>query len=334
MSLNNIPARKSQVLIKLAREGGAEDFAIALREEGTSVMDRALETFFKMDREAEDAQAAIAGMQDLKKSLMTYIDRDAQELELNRKAASSLQERIVSGEEPALKLAAAEVQTLRNAEPIWGVCSSENHLLKDGRIEDGERRLTQETPHRIETGVSSLSGLKRFLRDLSSVQGLYAAVAMVPGPLSASVKSVAKELMTAKADFSASSQSSEVHGGVGLLPLGAFRGRTSGASNAQGSASAEFERSTVDERVVPVLMDLRDRLEQAEVEDGGKGKIMAKRTGVEFARETRKRLFRAPKVETKKISYRSDNSLPSRRVTDYELQSDRVRLPLTGVSDF
>jgi hypothetical protein len=284
MNIKTTNQKTTRPLIQSAEHGTAQEFKEALAKDGTAILDNALDTFFKVDREVSDGRNALDGLSELKRALHTRIERDKDETTTNLQNARTRLERLESGQDPEYALRDAEIEKLQNIEPRFGRQYDNRKYLNKGLIGSGELRWERESAKVVKPTDLPPNGMSRFVKDLVGVQALFAAVAMVPGPMSASVKSVVKQTLTRESRYSSRESHEESASAVGLLPLGLYGSQSSGQSTASGHSSTRAETSTVDERVVPVLLDLKERLLQASVEPPTSGQIIANREGEEYVK--------------------------------------------------
>ena len=321
-------AVNSQSLVRFAREGSAAEYAAALKGTGSAVLSNAMEVFCAMDRETENGRAAVDQIKDLKNSLIAHIERNQTETSTNLVGANAVAAKITAGQDPTHKLEAAKVETLKNAPLENRPNRVYDHLRKDW----GAETTKVEVP-----ALDGMSGLKKFLADLTAMQGLYTAAVMIPGPLSATVKNVAKELYTSNQRSSSSaSGSSQAEGAVlSLLGVGGFGSDSSFSSQSNSSGSARFEKSTIDERVVPVLGELQDRLAQTTVVPATSGAVQGRRHLQEYSGKST--WFGAGKVVFEdRESYTSEytDTRIKRDFEAFEYQPGHVRIPDTSISDY
>ena len=318
-------------LTQIAREGSAKEYKDALQARGKQILDQAVDTFFQPDREIEDARKAMAGLEDLEGSLRAHLQRTRAAEKQNQTALSDKSQNIKSGEDPAVQLKPAGEEKLENQKPLFGVSHYEKGLLTDGKIADGRRVWEQERISTVKPNHDDMQGVGRFLADLAGVQGLYASVAMVPGPLSASVKTMAKEMMAAQGSFQSQHSSEQSSVAAGLLPLGIYRSGGTSQGSASGSHSLNYDKSTVDDRVVPVLMDLKDRLDQATVEAATTTSLHGVQRGREYVNQPTWFGLSSRDVH---ITNTYGTHHVERELHSQEYQPDRLWMPLTGTSQF
>jgi hypothetical protein len=158
------------------------------------------------------------------------------------------------------------------------------------------------------------------------VQGLYTAAVMVPGPLALSLKNHAKEV--ADGQFASSSSASGASYSQGFI-------RHSGSAfseSSQAQGSSHYEKTTVDERVVPVLTELQDRLGQATVSPATTAYVSADH---HYAEHAGRKNWRGKLIFDQSLSYSYyNNDRIERKLEEFEYQPDRVRLPETSISDY
>lgn len=304
----------SKALLIAAREGSAENFAQALRETGTAVLGNAVETFCKMDREGEQGAMAVEQLKDLKNAIISHLKAQETELKKNETNASSLKREVSEGTHPTHKLRPARTEELTNA--LAGDGLTYQYLRRSDEKESAVLHLPQ---------VDDMSGLKQFLADLTGVQGLFTAAVMLPGPLALSVKTFAKEIGNSQFSSSASASGSSFSKGF------IRRSASEHQESSQTQGSSQYEKVTIDERVVPVLTELQDRLQQASVLPPSRGYLSADYHRAEYAgRES----FFTITHDTSVFRTYSDSNRLQRKLEEFAFQPERVRLPKTSISDF
>ena len=320
---------QARTLTQIAKEGTPEELATALKTQGTAIMDDAVDVFFQMDREQSDARRVLDGFQDMKTALQTSVSGDESTTLANGESLIARVKLVNNGEDSEVSLKPAEIIPLKNAKAKYDSSYTEaRSSIPNGIIESGERRLEAETAHAVSPSqLDDMTGVKKFLTDLSQLQGLYAAVAMVPGPMSASLKTIAKEVLHSKSKSYGSTQSAWSATGVGLLPLGVAKGVGSSVEGHTSESNTSYSRTTADERIVPKLFDLKDRLAQADVSPAGIGRIEGRQAGREYV-ECKGFFSFGTKLK------QAGRDVHKRVLSTMPYQEERVRLPLTGVSDF
>lgn len=307
---------ESKQLLTLAKKGTAQEFSEALSQTGSAVLGNAVETFCQMDRESAQGQASVDQLKDLKNSLITYIGRHTAEVSANQTKGTELTEQVKSGSHPTHKLSGETVEHLENARSFKG---QEVQYLE--RISKPEAAVFH-TPQ-----VDDLAGLRKFLTDLTEVQGLYTAAVMIPGPLALSVKNFAREVADGSSASSSSFSGESVSNKIFSHSASAVAGQS------QSSSATHYEKTTVDERVVPVLTELQDRLAQASVVPASSAYVSADHHYQE--NQGRKAFLTGNLKYDKSIAYSYyDTDRIQRKLETFEFEPTHVRLPNTSISDF
>lgn len=303
----------SKCLIQVAREGNAGQFAKTLEETGTAVLSNAIETFCKVDRETTQGEESVRQLSDLKSAIALAIRRNDETTKANRASASQRAFQINQGEVPQYPLKKASVVDLHNAKSDLK-CGREYELL---RREFSAEAATVHAPK-----PSELSGLQQFLVDLNSIQGLYTAAVMVPGPLSLTVKNFARETADSQAKsfshFTSDASSDRLFGS----------GQATAQGSSESSQSSHYEKTTVDERVIPMLSELRERLAQASVVSEQPLRIDATRTEKEA---TGFKTFILRRTVFNDFFGKEEKN---RLLEKLPFQPEFVRLPKSSISDF
>ena len=318
----------SQSLVRLAREGSASEYSAALKETGSAVLGNAMEVFCAMDRETEHGRLAVDQLKDLKNSLIAHIERNQTQTTGNLTGAKAAADKIKAGQDPNHQLLPAKTEELTNA-------TLENRPGNTHKFL--QKRWEAETTKIVTPAIDEMNGVKKFLADLTAMQGLYTAAVMIPGPLSATVKNVAKELYTSnvQSQSSASGSSHSAGAALSLLGVGGFSSESGFASQSSTNGNARYEKSTIDERIVPVLSELQDRLAQATVTPASTGQIEGRRGLEEYS--GKKSMWTGNVSYENRQSYTSENygdTRLKRDFTSFEYQPEHVRVPQSSISDY
>lgn len=309
----------SSQLLKVAREGSAQEFAHALRETGQAILANSIETFCQMDRESQQGLASVQQLKDLKNSIIASLERDTQGRAANLAAGENLREATAQGTHPQHKLEGTKVEVVNNVASL---------AYKGGTVyETLQRTFKPESAVLHNPTVDEMKGVKAFLADLNSVMGLYTAAVMIPGPLALSVKNFAKEV--ADGHFQASSTASGVSASRGFLR----RSSSAFSEVSEAEGTQHYEKTTVDERVVPVLTELQDRLAQVSVVPASEASLSADR---HFEEHQGKKNWILPGMNFEnRISHSYYESERLRRPLEkVPFQPEHIRLPETSISDF
>jgi hypothetical protein len=230
----------TQKLREFAKTGSASEFAQELKATGPAILDEAIETFYKLDRERSDADLSLGHIRDLKSAVMSYVERNSNEVGANLAASRSL---------------------LNKSGSVQGSTT-------DGGV---THHIGAETNGGENVGTfNRLTGMQQFLRDLATVQGTFTAAVMLPGPASASMLSVLNSQHEAlhasgssSSQFSSDSSSSGAAGSLLLLAGGVKQSSSSSTGSSHSVSQVDYQKTTADREVIPVLTELRDRLERA-----------------------------------------------------------------------
>lgn len=320
------PAASAE-LIRLAQQGSAAEYSQALKETGTAILSSALEVFSKMDRELEDGRSSIEQLRDLKNSLIAHIDRNQKCTQSNQDQLDQEVAAMNSGQHPTVKLAEKKTENLTNATSILEKGRpAYAHLLRETEAQKANLSAPK---------IDSMAGAKKFLADLTAVQGLYTAAVLVPGPLSLSMKNVVKESYASQSQSNGQITGQSESAGIGASLLALGGGASHSQSNISGAVSSKnstnYEKSTLDERVIPVLSELQDRLSQATAVPATLASIELKNHISEY--EGSWGLF-GRRYNRVASTYGYAHHPITTTVESREFQPEHVRLPETSISDY
>ena len=155
-------------LVQLAREGNTREYAAALKETGPAVLEEALDVYLRKG-DADQTKQALQEILNLKNSLLTHVSRHTEELEQNSARVWNLNSQIQAGQYPGIQLNDGENQELSEVTAL--VNGQHYHRLA--------RQMSAETTSVHLPGSGKLSGIRRFLEDLTIVQAAY--IGAVPG---------------------------------------------------------------------------------------------------------------------------------------------------------
>ncbi|MHC9540303.1 MAG: hypothetical protein AB9903_12365 [Vulcanimicrobiota bacterium] len=230
-------------LAEMARKNTQDsEFIWALKEAGKSVLEGAVDTFFKTDREVADARETVQDLKDLEAAMKACYDN-----------AKSIQDKAIEQKKQEL------------ADPKN--CYISEKWTETPKVEMTDSGFEYCGDKRIET----LKGVVTFINDLHNTIPLYTCVAMVPGPMSVSVKSFAKEIMSGSYRDTGRTESSSTSSAIGgsLLLLGGGVKSMNSKSITQNDAvgSVSYQKTSTDERVMPAIMDLTSRLDEMKLNE-------------------------------------------------------------------
>ncbi|MBI3929029.1 MAG: hypothetical protein HY319_26030 [Armatimonadetes bacterium] len=287
-------------LAEMARKAPLDEvFSQTLKEKGIEVLDQALDTFYDPARDVRQARTAVKDLEDLEDAF---------------KALTQRPEKAFLEDEKRLE----ELRRNAHLEP------ASEHKTESGRV--------IEAPEEIQGGFVTRSHepdhLDQFIKDLHHVSPLYQMVAMIPGPMSLTVKDFAREVLVAThQSLSAAAQESDsTSRAFSLLLLG---GQSSShdasavaASSSEGQVQAE--KISIDERVVPVLRDLKDRLKELALRPAVQTELTASRwiTVLENQAEPQGFFGRSTQREVLREEHESWRSLGT-----FEARPARIWLP-------
>ena len=161
------------------------------RDRAMVAVDEAIDTFFKPEREVEEGKRAYDNLSDVERALRSYQNRFKKENE---------------GVQGSLQRARKDLAGKSFREDVGQTDSA----LPDGApLKDGHRRVDAGYVHTPDTPdiKREQSKIADIVDTMSQVLPLYASVAMVPGPLSVSLKDHIKETLEWSLESRSSSQS-------------------------------------------------------------------------------------------------------------------------------
>ena len=214
------------------------------RDRALQAVDQAIDTFFQPDREVADGKKAYDELSDVERALRSYqsrFQRESQEAEKN-----------VSAEAAKLK-----------GENFEGPVGATSSMLPDGKpLQDGFRRVSSYSPNvsRLSDLSEETQSMKALIAQMSEVLPLYGSVAMVPGPLAVSLKDHLKQSLQWKTESNSFSSSSAEEEAYRLVTLSAGKKSIQSRSSSSRQEEGRLETTTIDERVMPGLHDIRASL--------------------------------------------------------------------------
>lgn len=211
------------------------------RNAALQTVDHAIDVFFKPEREVAEGKSAYDAMTDLERSLRAYSNRlQGETTVLNQQFDEKIKELTVE---------------TKKEEHVQG-----ESLLPDGKpLKDGTRTTTPAYNYNRGEGKVDVevSHIKNLVEKMGSVLPLYGSVAMVPGPLSVSLKDHIKETMKYSLQGHAESRSTMEQESFRLLTLSAGKKQVTTVNRSDVNAGAKSETTTIDERVMPGMHDIR-----------------------------------------------------------------------------
>ncbi|HEY4001424.1 MAG TPA: hypothetical protein VGO93_21300 [Candidatus Xenobia bacterium] len=270
------------------------EFCDAISDAGKRVIKNALQTYSKANRSRQESDAAVDDLTDLERAFKAVVDRTTHETADNQAKISATVQQLNSTGQADGRLRASQTTPLSNEHqhqvPGWHCYGSSyygNNGDTDKVIERGTQVLQAETAAPVLPKTDELTGLRSFIGDLHTVAGLYAAAVAIPGIPSVTVDSFAREEMdsTAQEHDNSSFSGTQNSAAASLLLLGGQRSTSSvaGGSTTDASSVRHFDKTSTDERIVPVLRDLTERLDQAQIAPAQDGAI----NGYQNVHETR-----------------------------------------------
>jgi len=282
-------------------------FMESFREKSIGILDNAVDVFFKSDREESEGRVAINDLMDLESAMRACAEWARKKTAENKGIIEK------KAEDNNYQLEKGKTEIVENQE-IKGHYG--NVKLERGKIVTGDEKVMYSLPY--QSDLDKMEGIEKFINDLHQVLPLYTCVAMVPGPISVTVKNMAQEtLKSSEASSSYSYEESQT-----LFSSSASRSISSSSSETTG------EKKSADERVIPGLMDLKARLEEMEVVKGKEGNLFA-RSDVENFQTIERRTFPVfgKKVDVDISVYKGQQDRPLEKA---EYEPAHVWLPGDG----
>jgi hypothetical protein len=234
--------QKYPSLVEMARKAPLDDtYAPKFRKAAIGAFDNAIDTFFQQDREVAEGRQAYDDLTDVQLALKTVMKRANKETRANWSAAIALAEKTPVPETVSIEIGPSE----------W-----------DRDFPESSRNVKKITTYeKVETGkVDSpeLSRIKKLADRMNQLLPIYASAAMVPGPMSVSVKNQLQELISFESSSSSSSSTVTKQEGFSLLPLRQTSKKTVSHSGSRSHTESSYSKTPIDERVVPELHSLRE----------------------------------------------------------------------------
>jgi hypothetical protein len=215
------------------------------RDRALQAVDHAVDIFFQPDREVADGKKAYDQLSDVERALRSYqgrFERESQQV----------------NQELQAKMGAIAVKDFR------GSVGKTDSLLPDGKpLEVGFREVNSSYPRMSQEmrDIRPEQGrVGALIAKMSEVLPLYGSVAMVPGPLAVSLKDHLKESLQWKNEGSSAQFSSAEEEAYRLLTLSAAKKEVRSSASSSSREEGRMETSTIDERVMPGLHEIRTSL--------------------------------------------------------------------------
>lgn len=323
-------------------------FAEQLGTAGQQIVDTAIRTYRDGNRTPEQADRSVADLTDLERAMKALIDRTISERAANNAAltariADANANGVTRGE---LKPGSTEDlhNTTQMSVPGYSAIGSGYWSGSPAQIEKGTRTWTAEVVSGSMPADDAMAGIRKFIKDLHDVSGLYAAAVSVPGPATLTVANFAREEASASVHQSSSasvSGSSQSHGNVllGLLASGGGSSQMSGSSASRTDGQYTYDRTSTDERLIPQMRDLADRLDQIAVVPAAPAQMTAKQGVSETRVVTEHHVFKTTE-RTEPLHFvrgggsGDDVAYVSRSFGTMPGEPEHVSVPLTGVSNY
>jgi hypothetical protein len=228
-------------LVEMARKAPLDaTYAPKFREAAVGAFDNAIDTFFQEDREVAQGRQAYDDLTDVQLALKTVMNRTMKETKANWSAAKELAEKTPVPDKVSVEIEPSEwdrdmPSDARNVKAI-----TEFEDVKVGGVESPD-----------------LSRILKLADRMNELLPIYASAAMVPGPMSVSVKNQLQELISFESSSSSSSRTVSEEESFSLLPLRESTSKTVSHSGSSERTESDYSKTSIDERVVPELHSLR-----------------------------------------------------------------------------
>lgn len=246
------------------------------KQQAGGVLERARDVFRKTGRTAAETDDVVRQLKDLENAVKLNVDQRSKVYQENRQAAAQRFDDLKAnglarGEvRPPYseKLTDAPRMEIPNWKPIGPAI-----------VHDGVRKYGAEELRSFDSadffGIRVDPGTAAFIKDVHDLAGLFSCLGALNGPVSVTVGNFARE-----------HEESEFHadGSVHASEHGLFQG---GSSSSEGheEGRSTYDKTSTDERILPMILDLGDRVQQASVSKGSDIKIVASRYVTEYARK-------------------------------------------------
>jgi hypothetical protein len=216
------------------------------RNQALLAVDQAIDTFFKPEREVAEGKEAYDQLSDVERALRSY------------------QSRFQNESKQVLANSRDQVNKLSDqSKSFRGDVGETASLLPEGKsLKNGFRQVSPgylRAPEPPSTAYEQ-ADIGSIVKEMSQVLPLYASVAMVPGPLSVSLKDHIKQSLQWSTRSSSQSQSNMQEEAFRLLTLSASKKTVHSASGSQSQSQGKAETTTADERVLPGLHAIRSAI--------------------------------------------------------------------------
>lgn len=216
------------------------------RDQALQSIDHAIDTFFKPEREVAEGKQAYDKLVDVQRALRSYQSRfqsESQQVSSEfQKISHSLEKRDFDGdvgESPSL---------LPDGKPL----KDGHRTVRTGEVRVNDRRDISDEQGRIAKVVAKMG----------EVLPSYGSVAMVPGPLSLSLKDHIKESLQWSIKGESQTNTNMQEEAYRLLTLSHSKKSVHAGSSSSSESSGKQETTTVDERVLPGLHEIRAAISQ------------------------------------------------------------------------
>ncbi len=328
-----------------------QEYADTLREQGQHVIQDALDIYANPERSIEQGRAAGERLTDLERAMKAVVDRNTDGIAHNEQLIGAKVGRFNNHEVVDGKSLQGPAQEPVENSPQTQVPGYNTYNVQ---VAKGRRVWGAEKAAAANPAKDAMEGVRAFIRDLHNVAGLYAAAVAIPGPAAVSVATFAREHADGQAQSSGTStfsgaSSSHSEKLLGLLGSSDAGSRMSGASVSSSSSGFSYDKTATDERIVPVMRDLVERLDQARISPATQSTIQGLRPLQEFRTDFKTTTTGFLHKETHQVEngetqltwipisgggYGSREVQFPRALSQEEYQPARLYVPQTGISNY
>ena len=240
------------------------------RDKALQAVDHAIDTFFKPEREVAEGKQAYDQLSDVERALRFCQGR-------------------FQGESKKVQTDFEAERAKLTADSFKGDVGQTPSVLPGGKpLTQGYREITY-SQNRV-SGQTNIQEEQRHvgnvIQKMSELLPLYASVAMVPGPLSVSLKDHLKQSLQWSTKSDSQTKSSMQEESYRLFTLSAGKKVISSSSSSHGENKGKEETVTVDERVMPGLHEIRSAITRLGFTPGEIGEFSAHQTVAEYEKST------------------------------------------------
>jgi hypothetical protein len=351
-------------LLEFAAKAPIQDqsFADTLREKGQKILAAARDTYSDPKRTREAGATAMADVTDLERAMKEIVNRTkAERAENGQKLEQTIDHLNQTGVADGTLHPAGTVSVSSEKEATLPGCR--NGDWQKG-LTNGRLTYQDEVAGPIRPAFDKMEGVSAFIVTLHDVAGLLdAAFESRPSHLNVNTFAREESLAASHQESSSNIEGSSAERSSVLLGLGATRASNSqmaGSSHSAADSNFAFDKTTTDERIIPVLRDLIERLDQTSIYPAEHCAVRGYQvvSGVRINTVEPSgmlALFKSAKTVESPMSWMGTyvsnsqpvqqgnatfgqtwypNPLVVRDLSSVPFEPSHIRLPMTGVSDF